>query len=133
MVSKQVVKLASTLPQLFDLYSTGGAASGIPSASARHPSAHNVNENKPGNLSSYLVDPTAAYENKPELSSTAYASARLAIDVLKESSDAFAPLKSVAGGLSAILKHYDVRCTRLFQTIYTAHFLTSKRQQIVKQ
>ena len=60
-------------------------------------------------LSRYTVDPTAAYENKPNWKSTLHASAGLVIDVLKESSDAFTPLKSVAGGLSAILKHYDVR------------------------
>ena len=54
-------------------------------------------------LSSYIVDPTAAYENKPNWKSTVYASAGLAIDVLKESSDAFTPLKS------AILRYYDVR------------------------
>ena len=60
-------------------------------------------------LSSYVVDPTAAYEKKPSWRSTAYASVGLAVDVLKESSDVFTPLKSVAGGLSAILKYYDVR------------------------
>ena len=65
---------------------------------------------QPVKLSSYVVDPTAAYEKKSDWKSTAYASAGLAIDVLKESSDAFTPLKSVVGGLSAILKYYDVRC-----------------------
>ena len=60
-------------------------------------------------LSSYTVDPTAAYESKPDWKSTLYASAGLVIDVVKESSDVFTPLKSVAGGLSAVLKHYDVR------------------------
>ena len=73
----------------------------------------NADESKPVGLSSYTVDPTAAYENnpghKPGRKSTLHASTRLAIDVLKESSDAFAPLKSVAGGLSAIIKHCDVR------------------------
>ena len=74
-----------------------------------HPSpAPNVDEGKPAKLSSYAIDPTAAYENKLNWKSTLYASAGLAVDVLKESSDAFTPLKSVAGGLSAILKHYDV-------------------------
>ena len=37
-----------------------------------------------------------------------YASAKVVIDVVKESSDVFPPLKSVASGLSAILKHCDV-------------------------
>ena len=62
-------------------------------------------------LSSYTVDPTAAYETKPNRKSTVKASVGLAVDVLKESSDAFTPLKSVAGGLAAILKHYGVRRT----------------------
>ena len=69
----------------------------------------NIGENKPVKLSSYVVDPTAAYENKPNWKSTAYASAGLAIDVLKETSDACIPLKSVVGCLSAVLKYYDVR------------------------
>jgi hypothetical protein len=60
-------------------------------------------------LSGYTVDPIAAYENKPNLKPTLYAGARLAIGVVKESSDVFTPLKSVAGGLSAIIDCYDVR------------------------
>ena len=60
-------------------------------------------------LSSYIVDPTAAYENKPDWKSTLYASTGLVIDVVKESSDVFTPLKSVVGGLSAVLRYYDVR------------------------
>ena len=59
-------------------------------------------------LSDYTVDPTPAYEKKSNWKSTAYATAELAVEVVKESSDVFTPLKSVAGGLSAILKHYDV-------------------------
>ena len=47
-------------------------------------------------------------ENKPDRKSTAYATTRLAIQMVKESSDGFPPLKSVAGGLSAILNHCDV-------------------------
>jgi hypothetical protein len=35
---------------------------------------------------------------------------------VKESSDVFAPLKSVAGGLSAVLKYYDVRSTHFFSS-----------------
>ena len=65
-------------------------------------------DRKHAKLSSYTVDPAAAYEN-PNGKSTLQASASLVIDVLKESSDVCTPLKSVAGGLSAILKYYDVR------------------------
>ena len=99
------------LSYLSDFYPTGDATVQVPSTSAHHLSAPNVEKNKPGNLSSYVVDPTAAYENESDLGATVQASARLAIDVLKESSDAFTPLKSVVGGLSAILKHYEVRYT----------------------
>ena len=49
-------------------------------------------------------------ENKPKsnLGSTVYPSARVVVDIVKESSDVFPPLKSVMGGLTAILNHYDV-------------------------
>ena len=92
---------------LFGLGATGGATSQAAPVSAHHPPALDADENKPMVLSGYTVDPTAAY--KPDWKSTLHASAGLVLDVLKESSDAFTPLKSVAGGLSAILKHYDVR------------------------
>ena len=57
----------------------------------------------------------ATNENKSKSSwkSTAYASAKVVIDVVKESSDAFPPLKSAVGGLAAILKHCDVRSVSL--------------------
>ena len=41
-------------------------------------------------------------------SPTGYAANKSAIDLMKESSDAFPPLKSVAGDLSAILNHCEV-------------------------
>ena len=93
----------------FHLGATGGTTSQIPSASSHHLPDPNADESEAGNLSSCVVDPTAAYEDKPNLKSTVYASAGLAVDVLKESSDAFTPLKSVVGGLSAVRKYYDVR------------------------
>ena len=77
--------------------------------SDHHLPAPNADESKPVELSSYIVDPTAAYENKPDWKSTLYASTGLVIDVVKESSDVFTPLKSVVGGLSAVLRYYDVR------------------------
>ena len=69
-------------------------------------------------LSSYTVDPTAAYGDKPSWKSTLYATAGLVVDVLKESSDACTPLKSVAGGLSVILKYCDV-CYAYFTEPFT--------------
>ena len=106
---KQNSRFISNLSLQSELGATGGTSSQISSASGHHLPAPNVNESKPLELSSYIVDPTAAYENKPNWKSTVYASAGLVIDVVKESSDVFTPLKSVAGGLSATLKHYDVR------------------------
>ena len=55
------------------------------------------------------VDPEVVPESKPGWKSTAYTTTKLAINLVKESSDIFPPLKSVAGGLSAILDHCDVR------------------------
>ena len=55
------------------------------------------------------IVPEVVPESKPDWKSTAYATTKLAIDLVKESSDVFPPLKSVAGGLSAILNHCDVR------------------------
>ena len=61
---------------------------------------------------------TTTNENKSKSSwkSTAYASAKVVIDVVKESSDVFPPLKSVVGGLAAILKHCDVWSVSLVHT-----------------
>ena len=54
------------------------------------------------------VDLGTAPKSKSSRKSTAYSATKLAIHMVKESSDVFPPLKSVAGGLSAILKHCDV-------------------------
>jgi len=35
------------------------------------------------------------------------------LDIAKESADAFPPLKSCLGGISALIKHYDVRLYRI--------------------
>ena len=40
---------------------------------------------------------------------TAYGTAKIAIETLKESSDLFLPLKAVVGALSVLVKNYDVR------------------------
>ena len=59
--------------------------------------------------SDHIADPEATPESKLDWMSTAYATTKLVIDLLKESSAAFPPLQSAAGGLSAILKQRDVR------------------------
>jgi len=35
------------------------------------------------------------------------------LDIAKESSDAFPPLKACLGGINALIKHYDVRLYRI--------------------
>jgi len=57
----------------------------------------------------HTIDPRATSKGKSRWGSTVYATTKLAINLVKESSDAFPPLKSVAGGLSAILNHCDVQ------------------------
>ena len=89
----------------------------VPSASDHYVPISGVDEHKPPKLSSYVVDPTAAYESKSNWKSNLYASAGIVINVLKESSDACTPLKSVAGGLSTILTYYDVRRIYFLKTI----------------
>jgi len=39
---------------------------------------------------------------------TAYSTARMVVDITKESSDMFLPLKAVVGALSVLIKNYDV-------------------------
>jgi len=39
--------------------------------------------------------------------------ARILLDVAKESSDVFPPLKSVLGGVNALIKHYEVLSVEL--------------------
>src|SRR5580698_8758025 len=48
-----------------DLDTTGGATSQIQSGSGHHPPVPDADERKPVKLSSYIVDPTAAYKNNP--------------------------------------------------------------------
>jgi len=54
------------------------------------------------------VEQGVVSESKSDRKSTAYATTKLAITMAKESSDVFPPLKSVAGGLLAILNHCEV-------------------------
>ena len=51
----------------------------------------------------------AADENGPNWKSTASSSAKLVLRAVRDSADAFGPLKSVAGGLCSILDNYEVR------------------------
>ena len=76
--------------------------------------------------SEHTIKQSATGESGSNWKSTAYATTKLVINLLKESADAFPPLKSAVGGLSAILDHRDVRfifhtthprCSRLSQKI----------------
>lgn len=66
---------------------------------------------RPGSRDYILNWRAVSSESKSESSwkSTAYASTKLVVDVVRESSDVFPPFKSVVGGLTAVLKHCDVR------------------------
>ena len=56
------------------------------------------------------VGPSAAAdENRPGWKSTASASAKLVLRGVRDTADAFGPLKSVAGGLCFILENCEVR------------------------
>ena len=65
-------------------------------------------EDKHLESSDHTFDEGAATQNESSWIAAAYSSTKVVIDVVKESSDVFPPLKSVAGGLAAVLKHYDV-------------------------
>ena len=43
---------------------------------------------------------------------TAYVAARMAVEIAKESTDMFLPLKAVVGALSVLIKNYDVKYTQ---------------------
>jgi len=70
----------------------------------------------------------AETQNKPNWMSATYSSAKVVIDVVKESSDVFPPLKSVASGLAAILKHYEVWPLSSFQSTTLIIPLASNNQ-----
>ena len=55
-----------------------------------------------------VVGTPAPDENTPGWKTTAYSGVKMALEVVRESSDVFVPFKSAVGGLSALLKQYDV-------------------------
>jgi hypothetical protein len=54
-----------------------------------------------------VFDSSAAPQENPE--STFGSGARVVLEIARDSADAFAPLKSVLGGLCTFVKHFDVR------------------------
>jgi len=69
---------------------------------------HEQEGNQP-NTSEERVEPSATRdENRPDWGSTASASAKLLLRGVRDSADAFGPLKAVAGGLCFILENCEV-------------------------
>ena len=89
------VSSPSSLPQLEPQVSTG-------SGRGQEGGGSNIeNENVGGS--------DAADESRPDWRSTVSSSAKLVLRAVRDSADAFGPLKSVAGGLCFILENCEVR------------------------
>jgi len=67
-------------------------------------------------------------QNNSSWVSAAYSSTKVVIDVVKESSDVFPPLKSVASSLATVLKHYDVRSLSFVSSAILTTALASDNQ-----
>jgi len=78
------------------------------------------------------IDELSLQSDNSDLKSTTSSAAKLFLRTVKEASDAFPPLKSVAGGLCAILDNCEVQSTfvRLVRDAYSSHserWSTSRR------
>ena len=93
---EESVGSSSSFPQPEPRVSTGGGREG----EGEGPNAGNDN----------VGGSAAEEENRPGWKSTASSSAKLILRAVRDSSDAFGPLKSVAGGLCFILENCEVRC-----------------------
>jgi len=79
-------------------------------------------------------DPLDTAPNEPGSSresgwKTAYGAARMAVEITKESSDMFLPLKAVAGALSVLIKNYDVSYPQTFHLIDDRPFCAANHRQ----
>jgi hypothetical protein len=74
-----------------------------------------------------------ADENKSNWKSTASATAKLLLRGVRDSADAFGPLKSVAGGLCFILENCEVRPPPPHLPYHNAYGCPSERRQISKR
>ena len=54
---------------------------------------------------------------------TAYGTARMAVEIAKESSDMFLPLKAVVGALAVLVKNYDASPLQVPRILTADHFL----------
>ena len=92
---EESVNLSSSFPQPESRVSTGG---------------DREQEGGGPNIENEIVEGSdAADENRPDWKSTASSSAKLVLRAVRDSADAFGPLKSVAGGLCFILENCEVR------------------------
>ena len=80
----------------------------------------------------HSIDEIEIDENKSDWKSTTYATTKLALHMVRETSDAFPPLKAVAGGLSAILNHCDVLSVLLI-SYRTRHLHISQKTIACRQ
>ena len=100
-----------------DAAQAGGLGERVdPSGSLSQPEPHVVTgsdreqEGDGSGVGNRSVGPSvAANENKSDWKSTVSASAKLVLRGVRDSADAFGPLKSVAGGLCFILENCEVR------------------------
>ena len=72
-------------------------------------------------------------ESRSDRKATARATTKLAVHMVKETSDALPPLKSVMAGLSVILDHCEVRSTSHIPLTHDTHSDYSKARRVVKR
>ena len=96
---EESVGSSSSFPQSEPRVSTGGGRGGGGGGGGEGSNAGNEN----------VGVSAAAEESRPGWKSTASSSAKLVLRAVRDSSDAFGPLKSVAGGLCFILENCEVR------------------------
>ena len=117
---------------------TGTDGRGEPSGSLPRPrppaatSGDHEREGSEPNADDERVEPSAAPDENKSDWSTASASAKLLLRGVRDSADAFPPLKSVAGGLCFILENCEVWSPSP-NAIHNAHRCLSVRRQINKQ
>jgi len=115
---------------------TGHGESADPSGSLPQPEPDVVagggreREGSGSNVEGESIQPPGATadENKSDWKSTASASAKLLLRGVRDSADAFPPLKSVAGGLYFILNNCEVR-SPTSNAAHNAHRFRSVRRQ----
>ena len=92
-------------------------------------------EGNESNVENESVGPSAGVnENRPGWESTASSSAKLLLRAVRDSADAFGPLKSVAGGLCFILENCEVRhpSARTVSTTLTRPKRTEANKQAIE-